>query len=128
MPRSGKPAVGLPALTLMLAGCVDVLGLDEYESAAEVLCVCDQDVPQFEGRCIEVLAERLASASPERREDFLALFAESCADSCDRAAACYQHDVLCSAEGEACKEDRECCGPGDLPLCDPSTQRCRAAP
>lgn len=119
----------LALVSLMLAsplGCVAALDLDDYRGAVASLCVCDQIVPQFGGRCVEILEGRLASVTPERRADFLALYADRCADSCDEAESCYQHEALCTPEGRECSEDRECCGFPSGVVCDPTTRLCRA--
>ena len=128
MARLGAPTVGLPALTLMLVspfGCVAALGLDDFESAVAALCTCDEQVPQFQGRCVEILEGRLASVTPERRADFLTHFEATCADGCDLAVSCYQHEALCTPEGRECGEDRECCGHPEGAACDAATSLCR---
>jgi hypothetical protein len=123
------PVLGLPTLLALLASpasCVAALGLDDHQSAAALLCGCTEAVPQFEGLCVEVLEGRLASVTPERRGDFLALFADRCGDGCEHAEACYQHVALCTAEGRTCGENRECCGyPSGNAFCEPMSQLCR---
>ena len=112
--KPGPLAAARRALTVAVtpllwsAGCVDALGLTDYQDAVAKLCKCDVEVPQLDGRCSEVLGERLDSVSEPLRGDWLDYFAEHCADSCENAFACYQQPGTCSTV--SCQEDRECCG------------------
>lgn len=106
-----------------LAACTQVLGLDDYTDAVDQLCRCDVDVPQFDGACRDKLSARLDAVSPERRAAWLAFFVDNCANSCDAAFACYQHEATCTID--ECTEDRECCGFDDGVRCDRTRGRCR---
>jgi len=91
--------------------CVDALDLHNYESAVEALCKCDSVVPQFDGKCVETLGDRLNNVSELRREQWLANYADHCAGSCDNAYLCFQQVGTCSAV--SCSTDNECCGYSD---------------
>jgi hypothetical protein len=110
------------AWLLLLPACVGVLGLDDYNDAVAGLCLCDQQVPTFGGRCVEVLGERLDAVSEPTRAAWLSYYAEHCGDSCSDALSCYQQKATCSELG--CGEARECCGyseaPGASMTCDTS--------
>jgi hypothetical protein len=90
-----------------LAGCVDALGLADYQDAIAELCKCDVEVPQSNGKCVEVLGQRLDSVSEPLRGQWLDYYAEHCAGSCEDAFDCYQQPGTCSTV--SCHEDRECC-------------------
>jgi hypothetical protein len=117
---------GLAALGLFFgAGCVGILGLDEYEDAIAKLCKCNSpgQVPQsLPGDCEEILGGRLASATPETRESWLAFYADNCAGSCEHAQDCYLHEGTCSRK--SCSDDEECCGADTGTVCDMGTQLC----
>jgi hypothetical protein len=93
---------------LALPSCVAALELDGFEDAVVALCKCDSVVPQLGGRCVEVLAARLDSASPGTREAWLDTYAEICHGECAEAFTCYQAAGTCS--NVSCSEPEECCG------------------
>jgi hypothetical protein len=117
-------ALASPLATL--PSCVAALELDGYGDAIDALCKCDSVVPQFEGRCVEVLGARLDAASPGTREGWLASYVERCHGECANAFGCYQSPGTCSVV--SCTTAEECCE------WDPDTRcfegvcgRCRAA-
>ena len=84
---------------------------EELTGAVTELCKCNEGdpVPQFNGNCEQELGERLASATEQTRERWLAFFVDNCADAgCISAFSCYQQDPTCSYT--TCGDDRECCG------------------
>ena len=104
---------------LLTPSCVDVLDLDSFQDAIVELCKCDEQVPQFDGNCGEVLGERLAAVSEATRATWLSYYADQCAGNCDNAFACYQQKATCSSI--SCAEAQECCGYSDT---DNATARC----
>jgi hypothetical protein len=101
----------LAALCAAMAACADVLELTDRTDAVEQLCGCSDEVPQFEGACVETLSDRLAGVSDQTRADWLGFFAERCGGSdgvCPHAYECYARPGTCAAL--ACKADNECCG------------------
>ena len=46
----------LAALCAAMAACADVLELTDRTDAIEQLCGCSDEVPQFEGACVETLS------------------------------------------------------------------------
>jgi hypothetical protein len=92
-------------------GCADVLDLTERRDAIEQLCACSEEVPQFDGRCVELLSERLERAVDATRAAWLEHFAATCGGSegvCPGAYACYAMPGTCAAL--SCTSDIECCG------------------
>lgn len=97
-------------LFLGLLACADVLDLTDRVDAVERLCACTDEVPQFGGECVELLSERIATASDKTRQAWLEYFAEHCGGDgvCLSAYDCYSQPGTCSALG--CGDARECCG------------------
>ena len=100
-------AVGL----IGLLACADVLDLTEDRvDAIERLCACTDEVPQFDGKCVDLLSVRLGEVSGPTREAWLNYFAEHGGGDgvCPNAYGCYSQPGTCAALG--CGEARECCG------------------
>lgn len=108
--RHGLRALGRAAVLLFVSWpcCVSVLDLDDYNDAIEALCKCDEDVPQFDGACVETLKGRLDGVSEGARGEWLAFYANTCDGACTAAFACFQHVGTCAQR--SCSSDRECCG------------------
>ena len=69
----------------VLGACRAVLALDDYSRAVDQLCACDELLPTFEPKgCVQTLDERLRSATPALREQWLSTFVEN---DCMEAAA-----------------------------------------
>jgi len=92
---------------LSLSGCTAVLGLDDYEAAVDQLCTCEEQL-RFLSGCREILAQRLAAATPQTRTAWLQFFSDNCADSCQRAYDCFVQPGTCASI--SCVADEECCG------------------
>ena len=105
-----------------LPACATILGVDEeLTDAVFELCQCNTEdpVPQFNDGCEQVLEERLAGATEQTRERWLAFFVQECTEGCANAFACYQQDPTCSYT--TCGEPRECCGFAGGNTCDGGT-------
>lgn len=111
----------LAVLPLALVSCADVLDLTDRIDAVEQLCACTDEVPQFDGRCVEVLSDRLSGVSAATRGAWLENYAARCGAPtegvCPNAYDCYSQPGTCAAL--ACGVDRECCGFAQGATCNP---------
>lgn len=99
------------AASLCTQACAGILGVDEYESVASVLCTCPG--PDGIEGCPTRVEAALAGASPDVRESWLKNFqTHGCDVDCDEAIACFDVAPTCTPLGGDCTETIECCGAG----------------
>ena len=94
----------------LAAACTNVLGLNDYESAAATLCGPCDDIPECEAR----LNDALAGASPAETDTWLKTYDQlNCANAAcgaEEMACFFAAPGLCSALDEPCNTTVECCG------------------
>jgi hypothetical protein len=107
--RATSSALYSAVVLLTTHGCASLLGVDDYQSVASVLCSCpgpDQVIP-----CSERVEAALSGASVEVRETWFKNFqTHGCDLDCSEAKACFDAAPTCTPIGDPCTVTLECCG------------------
>jgi hypothetical protein len=100
--------------SVLLASCLGVLGLDEYEAAPEALCAlldrCYGKDARY-AKCRGHVSSQLAASEADDRSLWLSGFSEdTCLSTCKLALGCLDKAPVCRGLRESCSSEAQCCG------------------